>query len=165
MSTPPNDQLRLGRYAALRSSPGIKAFVFCCMALLVGVAWRVLIPAYQREHDAPTHADNRDQLRQIRSAIEQFVAQNPEHRFPSNLTEVTTLTVSGTSKFVYLPPPANASQQELRGRVILVEKLGHYKYSDGGVWETVDGSSHAVHYNMGILMHFNMNLTFPIADW
>ena len=24
---------------------------------------------------------------------------------------------------------------------------------------------HAAHHNMGIMMHFNMNLTFPIADW
>jgi hypothetical protein len=24
---------------------------------------------------------------------------------------------------------------------------------------------HTAHHNMGIMMHFNMNLTFPIADW
>jgi hypothetical protein len=24
---------------------------------------------------------------------------------------------------------------------------------------------HSAHHNMGIMMHFNMNLTFPIADW
>jgi hypothetical protein len=24
---------------------------------------------------------------------------------------------------------------------------------------------HKAHHNMGIMMHFNMNLTFPIADW
>jgi len=24
---------------------------------------------------------------------------------------------------------------------------------------------HAAHHNMGIMMHVNMNLTFPIADW
>jgi hypothetical protein len=24
---------------------------------------------------------------------------------------------------------------------------------------------HAAHHNMGIMMHKNMNLTFPIADW
>ena len=58
---------------------------------------------------------------------------------------MATLTMSGTSKFVYLPPPPNTSKQELRGRVVLVEKLGHYRYSDGGVWETADGSSRGWH--------------------
>ncbi|MGH8798979.1 MAG: fatty acid hydroxylase family protein [Casimicrobiaceae bacterium] len=24
---------------------------------------------------------------------------------------------------------------------------------------------HSAHHNMGIMMHFNMNLTFPVADW
>jgi hypothetical protein len=24
---------------------------------------------------------------------------------------------------------------------------------------------HAAHHNMGIMMHCNMNLTFPVADW
>src|SRR5213075_1203208 len=24
---------------------------------------------------------------------------------------------------------------------------------------------HTAHHNMGIMMHFNMNLTFPLADW
>ena len=72
-------------------------------------------------------------------AINQFVEQNPEHRFPTNFTEVPSLFTFGTtdlkpacSRFVYLPPPPHVSKKELFGKVVLVEKLGHYKYSDGG---------------------------------
>jgi hypothetical protein len=36
------------------------------------------------------------------------------------------------SRFVYLPPPLHASQKELFGRVVLIEKLGHYKHKVGG---------------------------------
>ena len=66
------------------------------------------------------------------------------------------------------------------GYVVFVTMIGHYM-----VYETFhfcchmpDNSfvrhmplvntirrHHAAHHNMGIMMHVNMNLTFPIADW
>src|SRR5688500_7345627 len=122
----------------MRSSSPIKALVFCCVAFLIALASRVLIPYYQKRHDAPLSLQDRRELTEIKRAIDRFVEQNPEQRFPSNLTEVATVPVSATSKFVYLPPPPNAAKKELFGRVVLVEKLGHYKYGDGGVWETAD---------------------------
>lgn len=125
----------------MRSSPAIKALVFCCVALLVGVACRVLIPYYQQQQDDQIKTESRHQVSAIMRSINQFSEQNSEHRFPSNLTEVAFLTISGTSnlqqvfsRFVYLPPPPHASEKELFGRVVLVEKLGHYKYKDGGYY-------------------------------
>ena len=114
-------------------SLAILVLVFCFVAL-VCVASRVLIPYYHRQHDEPVATESRQQVSAIMRAINQFVEQNPDRRFPTNLTEVASLTVSDTHKFVYLPPPAHASPKELFGRVVLIEKLGHYKYKDGGYY-------------------------------
>jgi hypothetical protein len=66
------------------------------------------------------------------------------------------------------------------GNVVFITMIGHYM-----VYETFHFSCHvpdnwfvrnmpfintirrhhAAHHNMGIMMHCNMNLTFPIADW
>jgi len=66
------------------------------------------------------------------------------------------------------------------GYVVLITMLGHYM-----VYETFHffchipeqpwlryvpfvntvRRHHVAHHNMGIMMHVNMNLTFPIADW
>lgn len=110
------------------------ALVFCFVALIVALACRVLIPYYQQQQDEPVKRESRHQVSAIMRSISQFVDENPERRFPTNLTEVASLTVSNTTRFVYFPPPPHSSQKELFGRVVLIEKLGHYRYKDGGYY-------------------------------
>ena len=117
----------------------IRILALCGVLFIVAFAFRVLVPYYQQQQDEPIRTESQDQVRRIMSAVNQFVDQNPEHRLPSSLAEVPSLVTSGTtnleavcSKFVYLPPPPHASKAELFGRVVLLEKLGHYKYKEGG---------------------------------
>ncbi len=109
-----------------------KALVFCLVAFSVALASRVLIPYYQKQHDAPAKTESGERVRKIMGAINHFADTNPDRRFPTNLAEVVSLAGIDTTRFVYLAPPAHASQKELFGRVVLLEKLGHYKYKDGG---------------------------------
>jgi hypothetical protein len=113
-------------------SNAIKALVIGFAALLVGWACRVVIPYYQQEQDAPVKEESRQQVSAIMRAINQFVDQTPAHRLPTNLDEVAHLNVTGITRFVYLRPAGHLSQKEVFGTVVLVEKLGHYKYKDGG---------------------------------
>jgi hypothetical protein len=115
----------------------IRILALCGVIFIVAFAFRVLVPYYQQQQDEPIQTESQDQVRRIMSAISQFVEQNPEHRFPSNLAEVPSLVTSGTtnleavwSKFVYLPPPPHASKAELFGRVVLLERLGWYTMRD-----------------------------------
>jgi hypothetical protein len=123
----------------MRASLPIKAMAFCGVALMIGVACRVFIPYYQQQQDDPVKSESREQVSAIMKAVNQFVEQHPEHQFPTNVSEVTpfialasTNVDSVYSRFVYLPPPLHASTKELFGRVVLIEKLGHYKYKVGG---------------------------------
>jgi hypothetical protein len=131
-----------------------RVLAFLGVALMVGVAFRVFIPYYQQQQDAPVQTESRAQVSAIMRAVNQFVEQHPEHRFPTNVTEVTSLIALATtnvdsvcSRFVYLPPPPRASKAELFGRVVLIEKLGHYKYRVGG-YHGMAGDSIAGWYSM-----------------
>jgi hypothetical protein len=124
------------------------------VALMIGAAHMVFIPYYQQQQDEPVKTESRAQVSAIMGAVSQFVEQHPEHRFPTNMTEVTSLIGLATtnvdsvcSRFVYLPPPARASKAELFGRVVLIEKLGHYKYKVGG-YHGMAGDSIAGWYSM-----------------
>jgi hypothetical protein len=129
-----------GAPSTAKNSKGcIPAFIFTAFSFIFAVAWALFFPLFQQKQDEPIEQESRDQVRAIMLSISEFVEQNSEDRFPSNLTEVASLTVSGTtnlqphcSRFVYLPPPPNASKKELFGKVVLVEKLGHYKHRRGG---------------------------------
>ena len=48
------------------------------------------------------------------------------------IAEPTNNLQAVCNRFVYLPPPSNASKAQLFDWVILVEKLGHYKFAEGG---------------------------------
>jgi hypothetical protein len=119
-------------------------------ALIFAVAIRVLVPYYQREYDRPTERATRHEMGTLMKAIELFSEKNSEHRFPTNLTEATpmilavgeSVTTSNLNavcaKFVYFPPASNLSRNVLSDKVVLVEKLGHYKYRKGGYIGRVD---------------------------
>jgi hypothetical protein len=120
-------------------SPPVKALAIFCVVFAFAWACRVLIPYYQQQQDEPVETESQSQVRAIMTAIDRFVEQDPEHRFPTNMAEVTPLIALATnnletiySRFVYLPPPPHASKKELFGRVVLIEKLGHYKHRVGG---------------------------------
>jgi len=124
-----------------------RVFAFLGVALMVGVACRVFIPYYQQQQDEPVKTESRAQVSAIMRAVNQFVEQHQEHRFPTNVTEVASLIALATtnvdsvcSRFVYLPPPPRASKAELFGRVVLIEKLGHYKHKVGGYYGTAGDS-------------------------
>jgi hypothetical protein len=121
----------------MRASSPISLLAIGSLALIVAVACRVLIPYYQTQQDDPIQTESRTQVRTLMTAINRFVEENPNHKFPSNVTEITPLIASTNvqaiySRFVYLPPPSHASESDLSGRVVLIEKLGHYKYRVGG---------------------------------
>jgi hypothetical protein len=117
----------------------IRVLALCGVIFIAAFAVRVLVPYYQQQQDGQARAESQDHVRAIIGAIDRFVEQNPEHRFPTNVSEVTPLIALATnnleavySRFVYLPPPPQVSQKELFGRVVLIEKLGHYKHKVGG---------------------------------
>lgn len=113
----------------------------CGMCFIIAVAFRVFLPYYQGQQDRPKQLESQGEVRAIMQAINRFVEESPEHAFPSKLDEVKPfITIAGTNldvvfeKFVYLRPPHRTPKDGALNGVVLLEKLGHYKYREGGYY-------------------------------
>lgn len=124
------------------------ALAVCGIAFVFAFAFRVLLPHYQQQQDRPAQLESEEEVRAIMRAINRFVEEDPERKFPSSLAEVKPLIdMPGTNldavlaRFVYIQPPLSAPKGAVFGSVILIEKLGHYKNREGGYCGKAGGTT------------------------
>lgn len=117
----------------------IMGFVFAWMV-------RVLVPYYRLQSDRIVKQQTRIETEALMNAIYKFSEESSENRFPTNLAELRPMLVSlplpavgltnldsVLNKFFYLQPTTNDMNTKVFGeKIVLVEKLGHYKYQHGG---------------------------------
>jgi hypothetical protein len=121
--------------------------ILCTLITGFVFAWviRVSVPYYKKEQDRPLKRQMKLEADSLMNAIYKFADQNPEKRFPTNLSEVTPVFLSMSSpanlgdnltnvcaNFIYIQQERNRDDLIEIHKIILVEKLGHYKYQDGG---------------------------------
>jgi hypothetical protein len=113
----------------------------CGMAFVFAFAFRVLLPYYRQQQDRPRQLESQEEVGVIMNAINRYVEESPERSFPPSLAEVKPLIATTATnldavlnKFVYIQPPPHTSKRALFGRVVLIEKLGHYKNREGGYY-------------------------------
>ena len=94
--------------------------------------------------------------------------------FPWRVLAVLAVAGGGISLLVAQAVNANA------GYITFITMIGHYMVYEtfhfcchvpdnafvrNALFINTIRRHHTAHHNLGIMMHFNMNLTFPVADW
>jgi hypothetical protein len=121
------------------------------LAFLLAVAIRVLVPAIKRSVDKEAFANRLNETRIIMDALYQYADGNT-NLFPKklsdierNLNGITNQTplgrtwVNAFNDYIYIQPPPRRRGEVDDTKIVLAEKLGHYRFRDGAFVGTVGG--------------------------